>query len=337
MIETAIIGGSGLTGRELIKILSNHKGTGIKYVTSLEYPGVPVVQVFPELNGVIDGSFLSAEDEKVYSGVDAAFICLPHGAAMTFVARFAEKGIKVIDLSADFRIKDPADYRKWYNKEHAYAGLLKEAVYGLPELYRKDIKKARIIANPGCYPTSILLGLIPYIKGGSGVESIIIDAKTGISGAGITPTPLNHYLNVSENVIPYNIGRKHRHLGEIEDVLSREFGIKPPIIFTPQITAMSRGMLSVIYIKVKKWEDAGAVGKMYADFYKNEPFVRVVGMPGLHNVQNTNFCEICVDGVKESGTLIIISAIDNLVKGASGQAVQNMNIMFGFDEKEGLA
>jgi N-acetyl-gamma-glutamyl-phosphate reductase len=335
MIKVAIIGGSGLTGRELIKILSKHKEAKIRYVTSLEYPGVPVIQVFPGLKGMIDGNFLNAEDEKVYSGVDLAFICLPHGAAMTFVGRFAEKGVKVIDLSADFRIKDPGDYKKWYNKEHAHKELLDEAVYGLPELYRKEIKKARIIANPGCYPTSILLGVIPFIEKNE-VESIIIDAKSGISGAGINPTPFNNYMNVSENVIPYNIGRKHRHLGEIEDVLKRAFKANPDIIFTPQITAMARGMLSVIYMKVKKWQDPADVKGMYAEFYKDEPFVRVVDKAGIHNVRNTNFCEICVDGVKESRTLIIISVIDNLVKGASGQAVQNMNIMFGFDEKEGL-
>jgi N-acetyl-gamma-glutamyl-phosphate reductase len=335
MIKIAIIGGSGLTGRELIKILSKHKEAQIARVTSLEYPGVPIVQIFPEVNGMIDGSFLNAEDEKVYSGIDLAFICLPHGAAMTYVAKFAGKGVKVVDLSADFRIKNAADYKKWYNKEHAYKDLLKEAVYGLPELYRKEIRKSRIIANPGCYPTSILLGIIPYIAKNA-VESIIIDAKTGISGAGISPTPFNHYLNVSENVLPYNVGRKHRHLGEIEDLMSREFKKVPPIIFTPQVTAMARGMLSVIYLKVKKWSDPDGVREMYEKFYKAEPFVRVVDRADIHNVQNTNFCEICVDGVKESRTLIIMSAIDNLVKGASGQAVQNMNIMCGFAETEGL-
>jgi N-acetyl-gamma-glutamyl-phosphate reductase len=335
MIKIAIIGGSGLTGKELIKILSRHKGAEITCVTSLEYPGVEITAIFPELAGLIKGSFMDAKDESVYSGVDLAFICLPHAAAMGFVNKYAQKGIKVIDLSADFRIKDPANYKKWYNKEHEYKELLKEAVYGLPELYRKEIKAARVIANPGCFPTSILLGVIPVIKK-PGVESMIVDSKTSVSGAGINPTPVNHYLNVNENVIPYNIGRKHRHLGEIEDLLSEEFKEKPGIIFTPQITPMSRGMLSVIYLKMKKWIEPEKARKIYEDFYKGEPFVRVVDKAGLHNVQNTNLCEISIDGVKESGTLIVISVIDNLVKGASGQAVQNMNIMFGFDEKEGL-
>jgi N-acetyl-gamma-glutamyl-phosphate reductase len=335
MTKIAIIGGSGLTGKELIKIISRHKSAKITCVTSLEYPGVEITTIFPELTGLITGNFLDAKDESVYSGVDAAFICLPHAAAMGFVNKFAEKGIKVIDLSADFRIKDPATYKKWYNKEHEYKELLKKAVYGLPEMYRKDIKNAKVLANPGCYPTSIILGILPALKK-LGVESIIIDSKTGISGAGINPTPVNHFLNVSENVIPYNVGRKHRHLAEIEDLISREFKKIPDIIFTPQIAAVSRGMLSVIYMRLKKWVDIDKVKKIYADFYKGEPFVRFIDKASLHNVQNTNYCELCIDGVKESKTLIIISTIDNLVKGASGQAVQNMNIMFGFDEKEGL-
>jgi len=335
MIKIAIIGGSGLTGKELMKILARHKGAEVTFVTSLEYPGVEITSIFPELRGLIKGSFLDAKDESVYSGVDLAFICLPHAAAMGFVNKYIQKGVKVIDLSADFRIKDPADYKKWYNKEHEYKELLKEAVYGLPELYRNKIKNTRVLANPGCYPTSILLGILPVMKK-PGVESLIIDAKTSVSGAGITPTPVNHYLNVNENVIPYNVGRKHRHLGEIEDVIANEFGKVPGIIFTPQITPMQRGMLSVIYLKMKKWIEPEAASQLYTDFYRLEPFVRIVDKVGLHNVQNTNFCEICIDGVKESNTLIVMSAIDNLVKGASGQAVQNMNIMFGFDEKEAL-
>jgi N-acetyl-gamma-glutamyl-phosphate reductase len=335
MIKISIIGGSGLTGKELMKILSRHKGAEIACVTSLEYPGVEITSIFPELQGMVKGSFLDAKDESVYSGVDLAFICLPHAAAMGFVNKYAQKGVKVIDLSADFRIKDPADYKKWYNKEHEYKELLKEAVYGLPELYRGKIKDTRVLANPGCFPTSILLGILPLMKK-PGVESMIVDSKTSVSGAGITPTPVNHYLNVNENVIPYNIGRKHRHLGEIEDVLKIEFGRTPGIIFTPQITPMQRGMLSVIYLNMKEWIEPEAAKKAYREYYRSEPFVRVVDKAGLHNVQNTNFCEISIDGVKESNTLIVISAIDNLVKGASGQAVQNMNIMFGFGEKEGL-
>ena len=168
------------------------------------------------------------------------------------------------------------------------------------------------------------------------MESIIIDSKTGISGAGISPTPVNHFLNVSENIIPYNVGRKHRHIAEVEDLIAVEFGRCPDLIFTPQIIPVSRGILSVIYMKLKEWEDADRVKKIYEDFYRAEPFVRLVPKASLHNVQNTNFCELTIDGVKESKTLIVIAAIDNLVKGASGQAVQNMNIMSGFGETEAL-
>ncbi len=336
MIKAGIIGGSGLTGKELIKILARHSRVKINYVTSLEYPGADIIKVFPELASMIDGKFMNAGEEDIYSGVDVAFVCLPHAAAMGFVNKFAGKKIKVIDLSADFRIKDPESYKKWYGKEHEYKALLKQAVYGLPELYREEIKKTSILANPGCYPTSILLGIIPALKKLS-VESIIIDAKSSVSGAGITPAPTNHYLYVNENVVPYKVGRKHRHLAEVEDVIFREFKNKPDIIFTPQVVPISSGILSCIYIKLKTWKDIDSVKKIYTDYYKDEPFVRMVDSASVHNVQNTNFCEICIDGVKESKTLIVITTIDNLVKGASGQAVQNMNIMFGMDEKEGLA
>jgi len=335
MIKAGIVGGSGLTGRELIKIFAKHGKVKIMYVTSLEYPGVEVTKIFPELAGKIQGAFADASKADIYKGIDVAFLCLPHAAAMEFVAKFAEKKIKVIDLSADFRIKDAESYKAWYNKEHEHKDLLKQAVYGLPEFYRKDIKKTKILANPGCYPTSILLGVIPALKNLE-VQSIIVDSKSSVSGAGITPAPGNHYLYVNENVTPYKVGRKHRHLAEVEDVIYREFTGKPDIIFTPQVVPMQSGILSCIYMKLKTWQDADSVKKMYADFYKNEPFVRMTDAANVHNVQGTNFCEIYVDGVKESNTLIVITTIDNLVKGASGQAVQNMNIMFGIDEKEGL-
>jgi N-acetyl-gamma-glutamyl-phosphate reductase len=335
MINAGIIGGSGLTGKELIKILSKHREVKIVSVTSVKSAGKKITELFPDLKDIYDGSFVNTNAPAIFDNMDLAFVCLPHVEAMNYVAKAIKKGIRVIDLSADFRIKNTAIYKKYYKVEHKYKSLLKKSVYGLPEIFRQKISKSDLIANPGCYATSILLGIWPALKNYK-IEDIIIDAKTGVSGAGITPTPTTHYLNVNENVVAYNIGKKHRHLGEIEDVIFNSLKKKPDIIFTPQIVSLDRGILSVIYIKLKKWEDINAVKKMYNNFYEKEPFIRFTEAPNLHNVQNTNYCDIFIDGVKESKTLIIITAIDNLTKGASGQAVQNMNIMYGIDETVGL-
>lgn len=335
MLKVGIIGGTSLTGKELIKILSKHKEVEIVTVTSVKNAGMKITDFFPDLKGIIDGDFANTNDTDIFNNIDLAFICLPHVEAMNYVNKAMEKGARVIDLSADFRIKNTNIYKKYYKVQHKYKNLLKKSVYGLPEIFRDKIANSDLIANPGCYATSVLLGIYPALINYK-IESIIIDAKTGISGAGISPTPTSHYLNVNENVIPYNIGKKHRHLGEIEDVVFNCFKKKPDIIFTPQIVALNRGILSVIYIKLKEWININIVNKMYKNFYSKEPFVRFSNAPNLHNVQNTNYCDIYIDGIAQSKMLIIITAIDNLTKGASGQAVQNMNIMYGFSEIEGL-
>lgn len=335
MVKAGILGASGLTGKELIKILLKHKETEILFATSRRFAGKEISEVFPEYKGLLDLKFILPQESLKLNNPDIVFLCLPHTESMNYVKKFIDKNIKVIDLSADFRIKNPLTYKLWYKKTHKFKNLLKTAVYGLPEIYKNDIKNARIIANPGCYATSILLGICPLLKT-LDVEDIIIDAKTGISGAGIFPTFQNQYININENIIPYNIGRKHRHIGEIEDVVFNKYKKKINIIFTPQITSLDRGILSVIYIKLKKWQKIDKIKKLYVDFYKNEPFVRVVNNINLHQVQLTNFCDIAIEGIKERNMVIIITAIDNLLKGASGQAVQNMNILFDFDEKAGL-
>ncbi len=335
MINVGVIGGSGLTGKELIKILSKHKKVKITTVTSVKNAGTKIVDLFPDLKGIIDGSFDNTNDVKIFNNIDIAFVCLPHVEAMNYVNKAMQKGLKVIDLSADFRIKNIITYRKYYKVQHKYKNLLKEAVYGLPEIFRDKIAVASLVANPGCYATAVLLGIYPVLKSYK-PENIIIDAKTGISGAGISPTPMSHYLNVNENVIPYNIGKKHRHLGEIEDVIFNSLKKKTDIIFTPQVVSLNRGILSVNYIKLRKWISIKEVKQLYENFYKKAPFIRFTENADLHNVQNTNYCDIYIDGVAESKTLIVITAIDNLTKGASGQAVQNMNIMYGFEETEGL-
>jgi N-acetyl-gamma-glutamyl-phosphate reductase len=335
MIKVSIIGGSGLTGRELVRILLKHSGVEICHVTSRQYVGTDFSALYPEFKGQTDLKFTDPDAKDVLSGVDAAFICLPHTEAMEFVKKAYDKGVKAIDLSADFRIKSAAEYKKWYKHEHKHPQLLKKSVYGQPELYREQIENALILANAGCHATATILGIAPAVAS-FGVEGIVSDSKTGISGAGAKPTDTNTYMNISENVIPYNFGRKHRHIGEIEDVMLHKFGKKISMILTPQLTSLDRGIVATIYIRLKKWVDVEKAKKAYADFYAGEPFVRMVDSINLHAVQNTNYCDILVDGVKEENTLIVITAIDNLVKGASGQAVQNMNIMFGFDEKEGL-
>ncbi|HRU39855.1 MAG TPA: N-acetyl-gamma-glutamyl-phosphate reductase, partial [Candidatus Goldiibacteriota bacterium] len=335
MIRAAIIGGSGLTGRELVKILLRHGAVEITAVTSRQYEGRKVSEVYPEFQGLTGLKYSNPSDSDVLSGIDAVFICLPHTEAMEFVKKAYDKGVKAIDLSADFRIKSAAEYKKWYNHEHKYPQLLKKAVYGQPELYRKEIESALILANAGCHATATILGIAPAVSS-FGVESVISDSKTGISGAGAKPTETNTYMNISENIIPYSFGRRHRHIGEIEDVMKHRFGKEIRAILTPQITSLDRGIVATIYMKLKKWPGLEKAKKVYSDFYAGEPFIRIVESINLHAVQNTNFCNVLVDGVEEENMLIVITAIDNLVKGASGQAVQNMNIMFGFDERGGL-
>ncbi|HPD18087.1 MAG TPA: N-acetyl-gamma-glutamyl-phosphate reductase [Candidatus Goldiibacteriota bacterium] len=335
MIKAGIIGGSGLTGKELIKILSKHKEVKITKVTSVKSAGTRITGLFPDLKGLIDGNFLDTSDAAVFNDIDIAFICLPNVEAMSYVNKAMKKGLRVIDLSADFRIKNPSLYRKYYKVEHKYKNLLKKSVYGLTELFRDQIADSDLIANPGCFATSILLGIYPAIKNYD-IETIIVDAKTGISGAGIAPTPRTHYLNVNENVLPYDVGKKHRHLGEIEDVIFNSLGKKTDIIFTPQIVSLNRGILSVNYVKLRKRINTETVKKTYEKFYANSSFIRFTNSPDLHNVQNTNYCDVYIEGIPESKILIIITLIDNLVKGASGQAVQNMNVMYGFQETEAL-
>jgi N-acetyl-gamma-glutamyl-phosphate reductase len=335
MIKASIIGGSGFTGRELVKILIKHGGVEITSITSRQYQGVKISSVYPEFLGLTDLKFSNPSEKNIFTGLDAAFICLPHTEAMEYVKKAYEKGVKAIDLSADFRIKSAVEYKKWYKHEHKYPELLKKAVYGQPELYRKEIENALILANSGCHATASILGIAPAISNFS-VADIIADSKTGISGAGAKPSDTNTYMNINENIIPYNFGRRHRHIGEIEDVIKSKYGKKINMIMTPQLTSLDRGILVTLYIKLKKWVPVDKAKKVYADFYAGEPFIRLVDSISLHPVQHTNFCDILVDGVEENKTLIVITAIDNMMKGASGQAVQNMNIMFGFDEKEGL-
>jgi len=336
MIKAGIIGGSGITGREIIRILLGHSGVKLSFITSRGNAGENAEDYFPEFRGRLNGmKFVSPDDRAVFSACDLMFVCLPHTEAMEFVKQANDMGVRVIDMSADYRIKDPDTYKKWYKHEHKYPALLKKAVFGLPEFYRARIKKADILANPGCYATSVILAAAPALENFD-ISSMIADSKSGVSGAGIKPTNTNIFVNVNENLTPYNYGRSHRHIGEIEEILKLKTGKMPDFVFVPQLLPVDRGILSVLYIKTKKKVSKEAAEKAYREYYKKEPFIRIVKTPDLHSVQRTNFCDIGITVIEEQNLIIAMSSLDNLVKGASGQAVQNMNIMFGFEETEGL-
>ncbi len=339
MIRVGIIGASGYTGRELIKILLKHPEVRIAHLTSETYKGKMISDVHNTLAQFINKRFESLSTEKVAGDSDLIFIALPHGKAQKPVAEFLNKGKKVIDLSADYRLKSKSLYERWYGLKHSYPHLLKGAVYGLPEIYREEIEKSSLIANPGCYPTGVILGLAPIMTYGLGDgNSIVIDAKSGVSGAGRRLDIAYHFSECHENLTPYSVG-KHRHIPEIEQELSKISKEKVVISFTPHLVPMDRGILSTIYVNLKKETSLNKLWSFYKEYYRKAPFVQILpksNFPEIRNVVGTNFCEIGLMVDERTNRMIIITAIDNLVKGASGQAVQNMNLMFGFRETEAL-
>jgi N-acetyl-gamma-glutamyl-phosphate reductase len=335
MLKVGIIGGSGLTGREIIKVLLKHGEARPSIVTSRASAGKKVSDVFPEFNRLTDIEFTDPKENSIFGSADFFFVCLPHTDAMEFVKKAHDRGKKVVDLSADYRMRSAKTYEKFYKTAHKYPELLKKAVYGLPELFRGEIKNADIAANAGCHASCTILGAVPALKHMQ-VESIISDSKTGISGAGMKPVASSLYINVNENDVPYNVGFKHRHAPEITEILKRATGKNAKLVLTPQLIPVDRGMLATIYIRLKKGLTAAAAEKIYRDFYAGEPFVRFTDNISMHNVQNTNFIDIKIEDSGHRDILLVIAAFDNLMKGASGNAVQNMNIMMGFDETEGL-
>ncbi|RJQ44676.1 MAG: N-acetyl-gamma-glutamyl-phosphate reductase [Nitrospiraceae bacterium] len=341
LLEVAILGGSGYTGSELLRLLLSHPHVKVTAVTSERSSGTPVADLFLHLRNT-DLRFEPLDLRALAKKADLFFLCLPHKTSQETAAFLFNAGKKIIDLSADYRIKDPKVYREWYNTPHLFHSLLKKAVYGLPEVYREQIRKASIIANPGCYPMSAILGLAPIIrKNFVDPNTIIIDSKSGTSGAGRSPSQPFMFCEVNESVKAYAV-TSHRHTPEIEQELRSISRKKVNIVFTPHLMPMDRGILSTIYIRTSKKIDLQKVQNLYQDFYRDKPFVRVLGngiYPATKAVKGSNFCDISVFLNKRSSqgqTLIIVSAIDNLLKGASGTAVQNMNIMYGFDETAGL-
>ncbi|HCO95019.1 MAG TPA: N-acetyl-gamma-glutamyl-phosphate reductase [Phycisphaerales bacterium] len=334
MIRVAIIGASGYTGAESIKIILRHSGAELTYLTALPEECGAVEDVFPQFKGRCEMEIEPLDLDKLAGLADVALCCLPHKVSMGFVPKLLDAGLKVIDFSADYRIKDVAVYEKYYVK-HTDTGNLKHAAFGLPELFRDRIKDARLVANPGCYPTGATLAIAPLLKEGLiETDGIIVNAVTGSSGAGKNPSEKFHFPNMNENLFPYGIGT-HRHMPEIEQIAGDVAGKDVTVLFQPHVGPFDRGILSTVYCVPKEELGDEQLDRLYRDFYAGEPFVHIrKDPPAVKDVAGTNYCHIFPAIVK--GRIVSFSAIDNLVKGASGQAIQNMNIIFGIDETTGL-
>lgn len=338
MIRVAIAGATGYAGAELVRILSAHPEVELTVLTSRQFAGVRFDQVYPAFNGVIDLVCEAYSQDRICDRADVVFMALPHQLPMSFVPEFIEREKKVIDLSADFRFNDATIYETAY-QEHTAKELLASAVYGLSEIYAEQIGKATLIGNPGCYPTSVLLPLIPLLKKGLlDPSTLIADSKSGVSGAGRSLALASHYCEANESIKPYKVA-VHRHNPEMDAILSREAQRPVSITFVPHLVPMTRGMLTTIYATPAANLQARDVTDCYAAAYSQRPFIRLCSkdrLPDTLIVRGTNYCDIGFKLDERNNRLIIVSAIDNLVKGAAGQAVQNMNIMMGFDETAGL-
>lgn len=335
MVRVAILGATGYTALELIKILLRHPGVKITALGSRS-PGNPhVSSIHPQLTGRLDLSVEELSAAALAEKADCVFSCLPHGVTAQAVPELLDAGLRVVDLSADYRLNDPQTFAQWYGEPHHDPTRLGSVVYGLPELFRAAIPAAKLIANPGCYPTSAILPLAPFLKGDL-VEptDIIIDSKSGVSGAGRTPKLNFHFPECNESIAAYGVGT-HRHTPEIEQILGRATGKSVSVIFTPHLTPMDRGILTVTYSRpTAALSDDDAMNRL-RDFYRSEPFIRIVDrLPATKDTAHTNFVDITARVVR--GRLLTISSEDNLIKGASGAAVQNFNLMFGFAETTAL-
>jgi N-acetyl-gamma-glutamyl-phosphate reductase len=338
-VRVAIIGATAYTSREVIRGLLAHPHAEIVALSNRrDWMWRPYIhEVFPEFTGRLELPCEDIEPASLAGRADVAMLCVPHCVALQYVPVLLEAGLRVIDFSADYRLKEPADYQQWYNMAHTDLENLAHAVYGLPELYREKIRTARLIANPGCYPTSAVLGIVPFLKAGIiDHRDIIVDAASGMSGAGREPKPEHHFPERNETFEAYAVGT-HRHMVEIERVLDPWVrGGKTTVVFTPHLLPMERGILSTIYLHPLQPVSVEHVMQVLAEAYEDEPFVRLrEGLPRTVDVARTNFCDLTARVVKSR--IIVLSAIDNLVKGAAGQAIQNLNVMFGLSETAGLA
>lgn len=338
MTKVSIAGATGYTGLELLRLLLKRPDIEIETLTSETHSGKTIAEVFPSLAGQSEFTLRGLQDD-IASKCDILFLALPHTTSMERVPAFLKYNCRVIDLSADYRLKDSQTYETWYKTAHKNPQTLDEAVYGLPELHREEIKSAKLVANPGCYPTSVILALAPLMQTGwVDLETIIADCKSGVSGAGRKISLATQFCESAEGVSAYSLA-EHRHTPEMEQEISRLAGKEIKITFSPHLMPMTRGILSTLYVDLKEAAGLEQIAAHYREFYKDEPFVRLLQkgvFANTHFVAYSNYCDIGLQVDSRNKRLIITSAIDNLLKGASGQAVQNMNIMLGLDEKTGL-
>ncbi len=335
MVRIAILGATGYTALESIKLLLRHPHAQITLLTSRQEGRPHISTVHPSLTGRLDLCLEDVGPDEVARRCECTFLCLPHAASAEAAKELLARGVRVIDFSADYRLNDADTYRKWYEHDHPDAERLGKTPYGLPELFGREIPKAPLVANPGCYPTSAIIPLAPLLKAGL-IEptDIIVDSKSGVSGAGRTPKLNTHFPECNENISAYGVG-KHRHQPEIEQILGRATGTKIDVIFTPHLVPMDRGILTVCYAKPTQSITEAEVMSCLREFYAGKPFIRVVNhLPGTKDIAHTNFVDVTARVVK--GRVLTISAEDNMIKGAAGAAVQNFNLMFGFPETTAL-
>ncbi|TMW72495.1 N-acetyl-gamma-glutamyl-phosphate reductase [Alteribacter natronophilus] len=338
-MKAAVVGGTGYGAIELIRIIQQHPCIELVSVISKSQSGIPVEDVFPHLSEIVSYTMDVYDIQKIQKEADVVLFAAPSGVSKDLIPRCIEAGLLCVDLSGDFRLEGKEVNRRWYNQEPPPEHAASQAAYGLTELYKDEICESRIIANPGCYPTAALLGTVPVIKNGwADPSSIVIDGKSGLSGAGRGLSLNAHYSEANENVKAYKVG-KHQHIPEIEQVLSREHGKDVTVSFTTHLVPMTRGLMCTVSLVLQEAVSTSQVINYYRSFYSEDPFVRVMDegcFPSTKNVYGTNFCDIGLYADERTGRLTIVSAIDNLGKGAAGQAIQNINVLCGWDERTGL-
>lgn len=335
MIRTAILGATGYTARELLDLLLRHPEVEVTALTTRQDTQPHVAEVHPALRGRLDLCLQNLTPAQVAERADCVFGCLPHAASAAVVSQLLAAGCRVVDFSADYRLDDPQVYTQWYKVAHPDPERMPRTVYGLPELFRDSIEGAELVANPGCYPTAAILTLAPLLRAGA-IEprGIVIDAKSGVTGAGRSAKPHLHFPEANENLTPYGVGQ-HRHTPEIDLILSKAAGVDTNVVFTPHLIPMDRGELITAYADLATDASSERLLEILQTYYAEEPFVRVIeGLPGTKQVAHTNFCDVTVRRVGDKA--VAVGAIDNLIKGASGAAVQNFNLMYGFEETTAL-
>jgi N-acetyl-gamma-glutamyl-phosphate reductase len=335
-IRASVAGASGYAGGEVVRWLARHPRVDVVHLTAFREQGKPLTDVFPNLRGFAGQTLNGAGWRQMAADSDVVFLALPHGAAFEAAPEILEGGARVIDLGADFRLKDPASYERWYGSPHGATELLGGAVYGLPEKNRDRVRGARLVANPGCYPTAAALAILPVLGACTAAGPVIVDAKSGVSGAGRNPTTATHFSEVNENLKPYNLGN-HRHGPEMEQTFAAA-GTPVPVYFAPHLAPMTRGILATCYVPLARELPQDEAAALYVDAYRDHPFVRVLetDLPQTKATLGSNFCDVAIRVDAERHLAVAVAALDNLVKGAAGQAIQNMNLMFGFPETEGL-